>query len=643
KHFKKSPPAEGGDALSFEPQEQTQPSKTFLGLMHPQTAKALLGTDYRQKLLTHIWQRTSVSRQQFEQLYLDPIERYADYAQLFPASESHHHAYAGGMLDHGLEIMAYALKLRQSHLLPVGSAPETQSAQSEAWTAASSYAALLHDIGKIAVDLHIEYEDGSIWHPWQGVLDKPYRFKYKQGRNYHLHGAAAGLLYNRILTPAIMNWLSTYPELWEMFIYFLSGQPEQAGVLGELVMKADQASVAQELGGDPQKVAIAPKNSLQKKLLDGLRYLVKETLKINQSGAGDGWLTEDALWLVSKTVTDKLRAHLLSQGISGIPEKNSILFDVLEEHNIVEAKPQGGAIWTAQVTSHAGWSQSLTLIKLAPALIWGSGERPVAFTGTLEVKNKQDAQLVNENAVAEEVLSTPMPATPEAKHDALGAMLDLLGMDDKTPHHSAGEAFDGGNAIATITDDVVLPENNLTQDKHAKQDKQNKPENVQTVMHTPSPKVCSLKSLSAKEKQEKLLSSELFMIWFWDALIHKKLIMNDSTAVVHTVADTFYLVTPGIFMRYVQEFPEIDAIAKQEVLPGWRWAQKRFERLGVHKKQNNGHNIWTCKAVGPRKSGAKLYGYLLLKPEGMPPILHNNPYLEPVGHVVASIDKMKSK
>ena len=59
------------------------------------------------------------------------------------------------MLDHGLEIVAYALKLRQSHLLPTGVTPEAQAAQAEAWTAGTAYAALLHDIGKTAVDLHI--------------------------------------------------------------------------------------------------------------------------------------------------------------------------------------------------------------------------------------------------------------------------------------------------------------------------------------------------------------------------------------------------------------------------------------------------------------------------------------------------------
>lgn len=39
-----------------------------------------------------------------------------------------HHSYPGGMLDQGLEIVVYGLKLRQSRLLPIGAPPENQAA-----------------------------------------------------------------------------------------------------------------------------------------------------------------------------------------------------------------------------------------------------------------------------------------------------------------------------------------------------------------------------------------------------------------------------------------------------------------------------------------------------------------------------------
>jgi hypothetical protein len=67
---------------------------------HLEFTASLLISPRRQKLLEHIWQRTSVSRTQFAALHLAPLERYAEMVQQFPASEAHHHAYPGSIYEH---------------------------------------------------------------------------------------------------------------------------------------------------------------------------------------------------------------------------------------------------------------------------------------------------------------------------------------------------------------------------------------------------------------------------------------------------------------------------------------------------------------------------------------------------------------
>ncbi|CAJ2789519.1 putative helicase [Burkholderia pseudomallei] len=569
------------------------------GLLRPEPAAALLATPRRQKLLEHIWQRTSLSRAQFATLYRTPIERYAALAQQFPASESHHHAYPGGMLDHGLEIVAYALKLRQSRLLPVGAPPEVQAAQAEAWTAATAYAALLHDIGKIAVDLDVEYADGERWHPWHGPLTRPYRFRYRKDRSYRLHEAAAGLLYAQIVDRNIMDWLSGFPELWSALLYVLAGHKEQAGVLGELVTQADQASVAQELGGNPQKALLAPKQALQRKLLDGLRHLVRNELKLNQPQASDGWLTQEALWLVSKTVADKLRAYLLSQGIEGIPESNPTLFDVLQEHGIVQPTTDGKAIWKATVTSANGWTQNFTFLKLSTASIWEAGDQPYPFAGTVHAE--PDTGVADEttrkspDATTPRTDSTSPPSTmitatvstsPKAT-DTIDALLSLLGGTAPAPVDEAGN--DPPTSPRAATDNDV---SKLSLSGIAEAPPSIEPSSASTLPVGTTP------------------SGKHFVAWLRDGIQTRRLIINDAKALVHTVAGTVFLVSPGVFQRYAQEHPDVARLAKQEQQTEWAWVQKRFERLGIHRKQNNGLNIWTCDVTGPRKS-RQLHGYLL--------------------------------
>jgi len=545
-----------------------EPPELPEGWLRPESAATLLSTPRRQKLLEHIWQRTSLSRSQFNALYLAPLHRYAELVQHFPASESHHHAYHGGMLDHGLEIVAYALKLRQSHLLPVGASPEDQAAQSGAWTAAVAYAALLHDIGKIAVDIEVELLDGSLWHPWHGTLQQPYRFRYRTGREYRLHSAATGLLYRQLLDNHILDWLSTYSDLWASLLYVLAGQYEHAGVLGELVIQADRASVAQSLGGDPARALAAPQSAPQRKLLDGLRYLLKVELKLNQPQASDGWLTDDALWLVSKTVSDKLRAHLLAQGIDGIPANNTAVFNILQEHGMLQTTPEGKAIWKATITSDSGWSHSFTLLRLAPALIWDADERPAPFAGTVTVEST--------TGESDDVDT----ASPEVSEPTLASSTPAMVTELVTP--APVNAID---ELITLMEPTQIPA-------------------ASEVQMPPAP--VEMQPILPEQEQATAPSAEHFMAWLKHAIATRKLILNDTKALVHTADNTVFLVTPGIFQRYVQEHPQTAILAQQD----WQWLQKRFEKLGIHRKHPSGLNIWTCEVTGPRKT-RHLHGYLL--------------------------------
>lgn len=122
-------------------------------------------------------------------------------------------------------------------------------------------------------------------------------------------------------------------------------------------------------------------------------------------------------------------------------------------------------------------------------------------------------------------------------------------------------------------------------------------------------------------------SGEHFMEWLRQGIALRKLIINDAKALVHTVSDTAYLVSPGVFQRYAQEHPQVGMLAKQESQQDWQWVQKRFERVQLHRKHPNGLNIWASEVTGPRKS-RRLHGYLLQDPHllftEVPP---NNPYL----------------
>jgi hypothetical protein len=478
--------------------------------------------------------------------------------------------------------------------------------EAEAWTAGVSYAALLHDIGKIAVDIHVEYADGAHWHPWHGPLSRPYRFRYRMDRAYRLHSAAAGLLYTDVLDPPILDWLSGYPDLWAALLYVLAGQYEHAGVLGELVVQADRASVAQALGGDPAKAREAPQQALQRKLLDGLRYLVREVLRLNQPEASDGWLTQDSLWLVSKTVCDRLRAHLLSQGIGGVPERNTAVFDVLQEHGIAQPTPDGRAIWRATVTSNTGWTQPFTFLRLSPALIWDAKDRPPPFSGTVRLDSgpvTASGKDVADRSLAPLALDSPAPPMIDnGAHDTdptPDSVREVLGLLDGASEDAAPPAAE---PTTSATDATRL----------AKRSGDGRD---------------SVGNADYADTTTEARQGERFLQWLRDGIRSHRLIINDAKALVHTVAGSTFLVSPGLFQRYVREHPRVGRRTGFKEVGDWQWVQKQFERLHLHKKQRDGHNIWTCEVVGPRRR-RRLHGYLVSESHApFDDTLPDNPFL----------------
>lgn len=586
-------------------------------LHRPAPTADLLKLPRRQQLLENIWRRASVSRDQFNQLYQAPLNRFAELVQLLPASASHHHSHLGGMLDHGLEIVAYALKIRQTYLLPIGASPESQAAQTEAWSAAAAYGALIHDLGKIAVDVEVELQDGERWHPWHGPITQPYRFRYVRGREYQLHGAASALIYSQILDAKILDWLSGFPELWRLLIYLLAGQYEHAGILGEIVVKADQASVAQDLGGNPERALAAPKQSLAWQLGEGLRYLVREKFKLNQpDGPSDGWYASDAVWLVSKPAADQLRAYLLTQGIENVPSSNAPFFNMLQDQAVIQTNSQDKAVWKATVDNGSGWKNTFTLLKVTPALIWpNAADRPQPYSGSLVIEELATGAAEATSSAPETVTAL----TTEPSHTQTPYIRATADVDQQAFVADASKKLDEerdellallGN-INTPLPAVAPPSQEMPPSRSQANDSDASVVNEMAAdSSTPDIEVTS--SMPNQNPAQEL--GQAFITWLYSGVAMHRIIINDAKALVHTVDGTAMLVTPGIFKRFVLEHPTLEQTAKAKELNAWQMVQKAFEKKKLHRKTDKHLNIWTFNVSGPRKT-KQLRGYLLEDPK----------------------------
>lgn len=569
------------------------------GWITPFPASELLDTELRQKYLNLLWQQVSMTQDMFNELYKKPIERYAEMVQLLPASESHHHSHLGGMLDHGLEVLSFSAKLRQSYVLPQNAAPEEQSKQRDAWTAAVIYAALVHDIGKVIVDIEIQLKDGSRWFPWLGVPTQPYKFKYIKGRDYDLHPVMGSFLANYLIPKEAFAWLAEYPEAFSSLMYAMADHKDKSGLLSEIVQKADQNSVTLALGGDVSKLTQKPITSFAKQLVMALRHLLQHKFKINTpKGPSDGWLTEDALWLMSKPTVDQIRAYLLEQGISA-PSDNPKLFSEMQSLGIIESTNDGTAIWHCRIKADSGWCppKAFSLLRIKPEVAWENlNDRPGTFLGRVDIENEE--QLSSSEDIKEE---NSIITESEVQLPVITDTVNKPALSENIPSQNTQN-------FETKTDmtDLVM---NLFSPVEESQDYTDKKPSQESEIN----KIASTPSITTRDdtKEIEAVSGEIFVEWLKSGIIGNTLTINNSNAKLHIVKGKLFLVTPGIFQLFFNS-KGITNFTKKDI----ENLQYSFQELKLHKKyrqsNNDSINFWRCKVIGPRRT-SQLIGYLIDK------------------------------
>ncbi|OZN25720.1 relaxase [Actinobacillus seminis] len=594
---------------------QRQERQDIEGWITPYSAQELLNTELRQHYLGLLWQQVSMTREMFEHLYQKPIERYAEMVQLLPASESHHHAHLGGMLDHGLEVISFAAKLRENYVLPLNAAPEEQAKQKDAWTAAVIYSALVHDIGKSIVDIEIQLQDGKRWFTWNGIPTLPYKFRYIKQRDYELHPVLGGFVANQLISKEIFDWVATYPEVFSALMYAMAGHYDKANVLAEIVQKADQNSVALALGGDITKLVQKPVISFAKQLILALRYLVSQKFKISSKGPGDGWLTEEGLWLMSKTTADQIRAYLMGQGIS-VPGDNRKLFDEMQAHQVIESTSEGTAIWYCQLRADAGWKpkDKFSLLRIKPEVIWDNiDDRPELFAGTIcvvEKENEAEEKISNTVNEVQDTVPINRKENIELTSNLQEKNTALQSLNPSQNPEAVVENCDNNsvdfllNMFSDNNEQQVMNIPSADAEAGTTMILKSEPENLNTHIEV---EANAIPKLPTNDDTHLKSEGQKFVDWLKDKLFKKQLTFNDRTAKVHIVNDCLFIVSPSSFELYLQEKGES---YDEECINN---LQYEFQALGLHRKRiikNDTINFWRCKVIGPKKESF-LVGYLV--------------------------------
>jgi integrating conjugative element relaxase (TIGR03760 family) len=391
------------------------------------TAPELIHRLGLESLINSIRSKSGLTQTNFDADCLPVIHSVMELVQLFPASESHHHANPGGLLVHGLETLSHALSIRQGVLLPQGAQPEDIQKHQHRWTYAIFLGALLHDIGKPLSDLTVKAFAGAKsfeWNPVSGNLLQcgatGYRLQFRDTREYGDHQRLAVVVMQRLVPQQAMQWLSVEPSVLKSLMTYLAGdaggevpkalQSVKVGAqnlgssnpIAQLVSRADQESVRHNLAtGSRQRFATARSLPLIERLMGALREMLQEggILPLNRKGAV-GWVFEGEAWFVSKRLVDEIRGFLVASnravGFPGV-DRNDRIFDTLQEFGAVISNPMTHrAIWSVRIEQNDGWSESFTVLRFPLAKLFESESLfPSPMQGVIRIQMKDESGAVN--------------------------------------------------------------------------------------------------------------------------------------------------------------------------------------------------------------------------------------------------------
>ena len=486
--------------VEIETIEQPEP------LYHGSRIKIQTGVELlaaRQDSVRHIRELLGYSNASFETDVINTLERFAEFVQLIPASQSHHHAHPGGLLDHSLEVAIIALRRSTQKELPLNTPTETRIKLAPAWRFGVMVGALLHDVGKPLVSVEVQLFESPTanedypWNPFIGAMPSAgqcryYRIEFpEQAAAYRTHERLAFSVFNQIVPQSTSHWLNTVdPKLLDELRFLLSA--EKPTVFDDIVKAADQESVAINLRhGIRTRFATARLKPMIETMMESLQHMVSERNAYFSSSIDSGaelFRKDGRVYIMAKVFGDRLRAFVRENRLGAIPDDNLRIFATLFEYGASLPNPFDSrkSVWDVKVQmKSAGQVQvrQFTMLCFAESTLFKDGAWiPENYAGDIVAFEKSDENIteVGQNLSNLEQLAQPLSEQPNehaANQEAQATKYAAIQKEQPLPllpplGTQLSEQGIQANGVATIpqaktTDEpnpiALFPENDSTQ------------------------------------------------------------------------------------------------------------------------------------------------------------------------------------
>lgn len=307
--------------------------------------------EMQEDMISAIKRELDIRDSEFDEMVMPMLVNFANFVQLFPASEHHHHRAQSGLLRHSLEVCCNSIRRAKNIEFDSMEVPEVKSNRILAWKLAIAAGGLLHDIGKPFTDFEIWDRTGEHhWppgrtyvHEWAKKLDiDKYFLVWKSGRHLQ-HQSSTNAMMMLLIPPNLHEFLlregnEIYNELNQAMSVSStrfdskdeSTVPVMKNKILKIVKEADSASVLNDMrrySGDAIRASQSGVPAVQR-VVDAMRYLInKGTWEPNKPG-NPIWVTTYGVFVVWGTAVKDITSVVKNSG-GMIPQSANSLGDLM--------------------------------------------------------------------------------------------------------------------------------------------------------------------------------------------------------------------------------------------------------------------------------------------------------------------------
>ncbi|MBS0357944.1 MAG: TraI domain-containing protein [Proteobacteria bacterium] len=232
---------------------QAKPIDPNMHLILP--AESLLSHEKRQTQIQKFQLLLSLSDTDFDRLAHSLICQFAEFVQHLPETRHSYYAHKGGLLDHALDRTAIALPLCRNYFLPNEKDPTSnQLTKAQAlWAYAVFSASLLHDVGRVLVDLKISLYSRNAefvkhWNPCEGLMLSQgafYKYDFEPNFPETFRRDVTKILARQLMPKDGFNWIASNKNVLMLWLAMLDDNTRTGSTLSPILPWADRQAIFQ--------------------------------------------------------------------------------------------------------------------------------------------------------------------------------------------------------------------------------------------------------------------------------------------------------------------------------------------------------------------------------------------------------------